>query len=71
MPFGVQHGMGILAMAAYRDVNPEARESLHSRADELILLLKNSAGVMDNGTLAVCALALDAIAGDSVFEMRA
>jgi hypothetical protein len=26
---------------------------------------------MDNGALAVCALALDAIDGESVFEMRA
>jgi len=62
---------GILAMAAYRDVSSEARESLYGRAEELILLLNNAAGVMDNGALAVCALALDAIAGESVFEMRA
>jgi hypothetical protein len=58
-------------MAAYRDVSSEARESLYGRAEELILPLNNAAGVTDNGALAVCALALDAIAGESVFEMRA
>ena len=62
---------GTLAITAYREISPEARESLHRRAEELIRLTERAAEVVDNGTLAVCALALDAIAGDNVIEVRA
>ena len=60
---------GILAIAAYRRISPEASESLHDRAEELIRLTENPASIEDNCTLAVCALALDAIHGDNPFEV--
>jgi len=62
---------GILAIAAYRDASPEARESLHGRAEELIHMTEQVAEVVDNATLAVCVLALEAISDDNVFEVRA
>jgi hypothetical protein len=62
---------GILAIAAFREISPEARESLYGRAEELIHLTDQAAEVVDNATLAVCVLALEAIAGDNVFEVKA
>jgi hypothetical protein len=61
---------GILAIAAYRDASPEVRESLHGRAEELIHLTEQTAEVVDNATLAICVLALEAITGDNVLEVR-
>jgi hypothetical protein len=61
---------GILAIAAYREISPEARESLHGKAEELIHLTEQVAEVVDNATLAICVLALEAITGDNVFEVR-
>ena len=62
---------GILAITAFREISPEAKESLYGRVKELIHLTEQSAEVVDNSTLAVCVLALEAIAGDNVFEVRA
>jgi hypothetical protein len=62
---------GVLAIAAYRHTSPDARESLRHRAEELMRLSENAANIEDNCTLAVCALALDAINGDNVFEVKA
>lgn len=62
---------GVLAVAAYRHISPEASESLRDRAEELMRLSENAAEIEDNCTLAVCALALDAIDTDNVFEVRA
>ena len=62
---------GTLAIAAFREISPEARESLYERAKELIHLTEQAAEVVDSATLAVCVLALKAIAGDNVFEVRA
>ena len=61
---------GVLAIAAYRRISPEARESLRDRAEELMRLTENAASIEDNCTLAVSALALEAMNGDSVFEVR-
>ena len=61
---------GILAMAAFREVSPEAQDSLYRRAQELIQLMEQTAEAVDNAALAVCILALQAIAGDNIFEVR-
>lgn len=69
-PSPLSMAWGILAIAAYRDVSPEVRESLHGRAEELIHLTEQTAEVVDNATLAICVLALEAITADNVFEVR-
>ena len=61
---------GVLAIAAYRRICPEARQSLRDRAEELMRLTEDAASIEDNCTLAVSALALEAVNGDSVFEVR-
>jgi hypothetical protein len=61
---------GVLAIAAYRRICPEARESLRDRAEELMRLTEDAASIEDNCTLAVSALALEAVNGDSVFAVR-
>jgi hypothetical protein len=61
---------GVLALAAYRSTSQEASETLRDRAEQLIRLTKNAASIEDNCTLAVCALALDAIDGENAFEVR-
>lgn len=70
-PSAYSMAWGTLAIAAYREVSPKARESLYGRAEDLIHLTKQAAEVADNGTLAVCVLALEAIAGDNVFQVKA
>jgi hypothetical protein len=61
---------GVLAIAAYRRISPEARESLRDRAEELMRLTEDAASIEDNGALAVSTLALAAVNGDSAFEVR-
>ncbi len=61
---------GVLAIAAYRRICPEARESLRDRAEELMRLTEDAASIEDISTLAVSALALESVNGDSVFEVR-
>jgi hypothetical protein len=61
---------GALAIAAYRHISTEVRESPRDRAEELMQLTENAASIEDNCTLAVCALALDAINGNNPFEGR-
>jgi len=61
---------GVLAIAAYRHVSAEGSESLRSRAEELMRLTENAASIEDTCTLAVSALALEAMNGDSVFDVR-
>jgi hypothetical protein len=60
----------LLAMAAYGDLSQEAREHLRSGAERLMRLIGDITPVADNGTLAVSALALEAIQGQCVFEVR-
>jgi len=62
---------GVLALAAYRDVSPEVGKTLGRATDELIALIDRATGADDPCTAAICALALDAAAGDNVFEVRA
>ncbi len=61
---------GVLAIAAYRHIGAEGSESLHSRAEELMRLTENAASIEDTCTLAVSVLALEAMNGDSVFDVR-
>jgi len=61
---------GVLAIAAYRGISLEAREGLRGRAQELMRLTENAASIEDNCTLAVSALALEAMSGNSVFDVR-
>ena len=61
---------GVLAIAAYRRICPETRASLRDRAEELMRLTENAASTEDSCTLAVSALALQAVNGESVFEVR-
>ncbi|MEZ5398652.1 MAG: prenyltransferase/squalene oxidase repeat-containing protein [Bryobacteraceae bacterium] len=61
---------GVLAIGAYQGISPEASESLRSRAEELMRMTTSAASIDDNCTLAVSALALEAIDGDNVFEVR-
>ena len=62
---------GILALASYRGVSREVEKTLARSADELGVLTGRASGMGDPCTVAVCALALDAVAGDNVFEVRA
>ena len=55
---------------AHQGISPEAREGLPGIAEQLTRLIENSPGMGDNGTLAVSALALEAINGENVFEVR-
>lgn len=61
---------GVLAIGAYRGISTEAGESLRGRAEELMRLTAITASIDDNCTLAVSALALEAVDGDNVFEVR-
>src|SRR5712692_170338 len=61
---------GVLAIAAYRRISAEGSERLRSRAEELMRLTENAASIEDTCTLAVSALALEAIDGDNVFEVK-
>jgi hypothetical protein len=61
---------GVLAIAAYRGISLEAREGLRGRAEELMRLTENAESIEDNCTLALSALALEAIDGNNVFEVK-
>jgi hypothetical protein len=61
---------GVLALSAHQGISPEAREGLPGIAEKLTRLIENSPGIGDNCTLAVSALALEAINGENVFEVR-
>ena len=61
---------GVLAIAAYRRISAKGSENLRSRAEELMRLTENAASIEDTCTLALSALALEAMNGDSVFDVR-
>ena len=67
-PYGL--AWGVLALSAHRGSIPEAGEGLPGIAEQLTRLIENSVGIGDNCTLAVSALALEAINGENVFEVR-
>ena len=58
-------------MAAYRDVSQEVEKTLGRTVNELADLIDRATGTDDLCTVAVCGLALDAVEGDNVFEVRA
>lgn len=62
---------GILALAAYRAVDREVDRTLERATNELVALVERDAVGDDVCTVAVCSLALDAVAGANVFEVRA
>jgi hypothetical protein len=70
MSLAIQACMGVLASAAYRRSSPEANERLLGWAEELMRLTQDVTSIEDNCTLAVSALALEAIGGENVFEVR-
>jgi hypothetical protein len=61
---------GILALAAHRNISNEASNALAWATNELTSLIDRGVGMCDACTVAVCALALDAVEGDNVFEVR-
>lgn len=61
---------GVLALAAYRGVSREVEQTLGRSTNELTALVERATGVDDPCTVAICALALDAVEGDNVFEVR-
>ena len=61
---------GILALAAYRNSSNEASNALACATNELTSLIERGVGMGELCTVAVCALALDAVEGDNVFEVR-
>lgn len=62
---------GILALAAHRAVDREVDRPLERATNELVTLVERDAVGDDVCTVAVCSLALDAVAGDNAFEVRA
>lgn len=62
---------GTLALAAYRDFSREIEETLARTTNELAAMIERATGLDDVCTVAVCALALEAVEGDNVFEVRA
>jgi hypothetical protein len=62
---------GILALAAYRDVSCEVEKTLQRTTNELTSLIEKATDADGPCTVAVCALAFDAVAGDNVFEVSA
>jgi hypothetical protein len=62
---------GVLALSAFRNSSLDAMQSARSAARDLVQLVDKGAGLEDECTLAVCALALEAVEGDNVFEVRA
>ena len=61
---------GTLALTAYRDVSRGIKETLARTTNELAAMIERAAGLDDVCTGAVCALALEAVEGDNVFEVR-
>jgi hypothetical protein len=57
-------------LAAYRNVSREVNKTLGRATSELTALIERSTGAYDLCTTAVCALSLDAVEGDNVFEVR-
>ena len=62
---------GVLALAAHRNISSEVNETLVCATKELAILVERAGGTEDICTLAACALALEAVEGQNVFEVRA
>ena len=61
---------GILGLTAYRNISGEVDEILGRATKELIALLEKPGNTDDLCTIAVSVLALEAVDGDHVFEVR-
>ena len=61
---------GTLALAAYRDGSREVGEALGRAANDLTDLIGRGLGETGLCTVAVSVLALDAVEGDNIFELR-
>jgi len=61
---------GILALAAYHEES-ERRHALFHASNALIASIEKGGSALDTATLAICALALEAVDGDNVFAARA
>ena len=62
---------GILALMAYPGKGPNFSDALLRATDALIARLEKSRGPLDTSTLAICALALEAVEGKNAFTVRA
>jgi hypothetical protein len=62
---------GILALTAYREISREGSETVGRATEELAALVERGVGTNDICTLSLCALALEAVEGNNVFEVRA
>jgi hypothetical protein len=60
---------GILALTAYRKRSAKIDDALSHAADGLMVAINNTRA-LDTSTLAICVLALEAVDGDNVFEVR-
>jgi hypothetical protein len=63
-------GWGILALVAYAGKVHDFSDALPRTRDALLVRLEKNRGALDTSTLAICALALDAVESDNVFEVR-
>jgi hypothetical protein len=70
MPVSLCLAWGILALAAYREASSEVNNTLARTTNKLTNLIERTTEADDLCTVAVCALALDAVEGDNVFEVR-
>lgn len=61
---------GVLALTPYRGIDTGIDESARAAAGRLVQLVEEGAGLVDTCTLAVCALALEAVDGENVFQVR-
>lgn len=61
---------GILALAAYRNLDSKFDQMSRRAAKELIALLEKSGNINDLCTIAISVLALEAVERDNVFEVR-
>ena len=60
---------GIVALAAYHEES-ERRHALFHASNALIAAIEKGGSALDTATLAICALALEAVDGDNVFAVR-
>ena len=67
---GMSISLQLVVGAEYRGVSPEVNETLERGVKLLISLIETAPAVDDVCTVAVCALALDAVKGEKVFEVR-
>lgn len=61
---------GLLALAAYSDTGIKAPQTLRRGGHGLAARIHENSGNVDTVTVAICLLALEAVEGDNVFEVR-